>query len=48
LAGLLVDIYCRPCVETARDDFAKLRERGIDHPDMKKIEALLRTNRRQP
>jgi tetratricopeptide (TPR) repeat protein len=25
------------------DDFAKLRQRGIDHPDMKRIEALLKT-----
>lgn len=24
------------------DDFAKLRQRGIDHPDMKRIEALLK------
>jgi hypothetical protein len=48
LAGRLVDIYCRSCVETALDNLAKLRERGIDHPDMKKIETLLQTSRPQP
>jgi len=34
--------------EAVLDDFAKLRERGIDHPDMKKIETLLRTSSGQP
>jgi tetratricopeptide (TPR) repeat protein len=29
--------------EVVLDDFAALRQRGIDHPDMKRIEALLKT-----
>ena len=34
--------------EVVLDDFAKLRQRGIVHPDMKKIEKLLRAGERQP
>jgi hypothetical protein len=34
--------------EAVLDDFAKLRQRGIDHPDMKKIEKLLRAEGRPP
>jgi len=34
--------------EMVLDDFAKLRQRGIDHPDMKKIETLLRAEGRPP
>lgn len=34
--------------EAVLDDFAKLRQRGIDHPDMQKIEKLLRAEERPP
>ncbi|MFO1430386.1 MAG: tetratricopeptide repeat protein [Candidatus Competibacteraceae bacterium] len=38
----------RTFAATVLDDFAKLRQHGIDHPDMKKIEVLLRTSSSRP